>query len=749
MAAAFPTDFPALEGSAEFEHVTRTLGRQVGAGVQLTHLPHATAGRVLNALREAEQHATPYDIFHIICHGLVDPSSGVNAIVLEDEEANPAPVTPPILAALLGGHGLQAVFLNACASAGLSAGHLAPGFAQALLGSNIPALIGMQAPVRARDAVQFAEEFYAALADGRAVEQALLDVRRVTQARGGGSAASAIPVCYTRTMPLQLRRAPAAQPPWWQRAWRWLAAVAVLFVSIIGGYLSLREFFCEQPVRAGLPAALLGACAVLAPEPAPLPVAPTVVMVVPTSTPQSQLSGDVKIAVADFGAVDASGAVRIDAKGAEIAQHLYDTLKTDLDRLAPAPLLVGANLAPGAVGMIAGANLAEQVDNAARRAGEINADMLIFGNLQQAAGKTLLTTYFYLAPGQLVSAEELGDGYPLLEVESPGLIQSNAVTSGEMREKLLAAAGGVADLVLGMGYYNRQQYGEASLRLAAADAALVAATGDKRAVVQLFLGTTAAQLGDLPLAHQYYDSAYNLDPRFARALIGRGQTTFLQARDGCIEGRTDVAGIQDALADYQQALNIASSPLAAISTKANLSMGSAYLCLAMAGAGDEYWEKAQQHLSNVIGDYTPGSLPQLQYLAAQAYERRGALALAQAGRVGGDGEYDPALLERAGTDFEQAVSLSLEPGVTARSHLWLAWAAARQDRCAAAREHLQAAAAAIAARRALDSTSPGYQDFAADIRNLNELVQPMMAEKCPTAASSPSAGAWHTWQKRL
>lgn len=729
MAAAFPVGLPGPETAAEFEQVGRNLGYQAGSGVQLVHLPHATAEGVRNALREAQMVGTPYDVFHIICHGVVDPATGNRVLVLEDEESRPVAVTAAGLTALLQGQGVQAVFLNACAAAAVSAGDLAPTFAQTLLGSDITLMVGMQAPVRMEDAVYFAAAFYAALADGRSADQALLDVRSVAQVRDGDGAAAAIPVCYTRILPAFLRPPPMPPPerewqwPWWRRAWRWTAAAAVLLVSLIGGYLTLREFLCGTPL--GTIPLLQGPCAV---APPPLSPPPTVVVVAPTVTPTPWLTGDIKIAVADFAVLDGSGSAVAGAQGAEMAQHLYASLRADLAEGTPSPAIISIDVPPAAVGPITGANLPE---NAARRAETINADMLIYGTLEQEAAVAALDVYFYLAPNQLTYAEELADVYPLLAITSQGDLQSNAVTRSDLRGQLLAQARGVADLILGMGHFNRQEYGDAQQWLVAADTALAATGSAKRAVTQLFLGSTAAQQGDMTLAHQYFDTAYNLDRSLARALIGRGQTVFLQARDGCTSEETDIAGIKAAIADYEEAGRKASNPLAAITTKANLNLGTAYFCLAMAGEGDENWSRAQEHLNYVVDDYAADENPRLRYLAALAHERLGALAIGQASRAGGPGGIDAALIEEAGVHFEEAAALSLEPGNQASVHLWLAWIAAFQRRCSAAQEELRAARTAFDARRELDSQSLAYQSFRAEFNSLyNGSVQPLLAQRC-------------------
>ena len=747
VASAFPAGLENLEANDEAQRIASAL-RQTPDGVQIIELAHATLSRLQNALREAELGNTPYHVLHLIAHGYADSATGASAVILEDEHGEADVVQPATFAALLSGLGIQLVFLNACSSASMPASNLAPGFAQALLGVGIPILVGMQAPVSASDAMLFTAELYGSLADGRSVDGALLDVRRVAQQRSAdGRTAPAIPVCYTRNMPARLVDAPASKPAapapvpvqpaapstptttgkrGLRRLWGLAAATVALVVGIISGYVSMRDFFCVPPVRGGLPTILGGVCDAIAPQEEP------VVVVAPTATPQPRLTGDFKIAVAEFAPVD--GASDAGAKGSELAQQLYDQLRDDLDAMASAasvPFSIDMGLAPQEVGRIEGNSYQAQVDNAVRRAREINADLLIFGNLDVSPDKTVLDAYFYQAPTQLHTAEEMAGAYPLAHVESPGNVLDNMVTSSELRSKLLASADGMGRFLFGLGFFNRQQFNEAARWLAEAEQSIPHESRNQRAVVELFLGSTAAQLGDLPLAHQSYQTALELDPRFARALLGRGQIDFLLERiaSGCAPGATDVAVIQQALEAYQKALGLTADPQAAIPTKVNFYAGTAYLCLAFAGAGDENWELAQEHLEAVVADYEATGNDRLQYLAAQAQARLGARALSLA--LKDAGAIDEVMLAAAEDAFDQAVMLGRMPGETALNELWLALIQVFQGRCQAAQTHLQAAEEAFAQRTALDSASAAYADFAAQYRRLrDERIQPLLANKC-------------------
>jgi len=331
-----------------------------------------------------------------------------------------------------------------------------------LIGVGIPILVGMQAPVTASDAMLFTAELYGSLADGRSVDGALLDVRRVARQRSAeGRTAPAIPVCYTRNMPACLVNAPAAPSTTGKgglrRLWGLTAATVALVVGILSGYVSMRDFFCVPPVRGGLPAILGSVCGAIAPLEAP------VVVVAPTATIQPRLTGDFKIAVAEF--APAGGASDAGAKGSELAQQLYDQLRDNLDAMASAasvPFRIDVGLAPQEVGRIEGDSYQAQIDNAVRRAREINADLLIFGNLDASPDKTVLDAYFYQAPTQLHTAEEMAGAYPLAHVESTGNVLDNMVTSSELRSKLLTSADGMGRFLFGLGFFNRQHFNEAA-----------------------------------------------------------------------------------------------------------------------------------------------------------------------------------------------------------------------------------------------------------------------------------------------
>lgn len=734
VATAFPAGLEPLQGEAETQQLAQQLHEAPG-GVQITTLPHATLSALQNALREAEQHSASYHVLHLLCHGAVEPVTGASFLLLENAQGEAEIVQPSMLATLLRGHGLQLVFLNACHSAAVPASNLAPGFAQALLGIGIPIVVGMQAPTAEVDALRFAAELYAAIADGRSVDAALLDVRRVTYQRSvGGEITPALPVCYTRAMPAQLIGGAQTlrHSPWWRALWQATVATLALIVGVIAGYLTLRDFFCAPPLRASLPVAFSSVCNVLNPDQPP-------VIVLPTASPP-QLLGDFKIAIAEFAMVDQMGRATAHKKGSEQATYLHQAFVQDLenDTNALSSLVIGAQVNPQQVGAIEGDNYQAQIDHAVRRARELGADLLIFGNLTVLSDRTAADVYFYLAPTHLSGAEEMAGDYRLLDrLEVAGSLLDNAVTNSELRSHLLAHTEALAAFAFGIGYFNRQQYNEASRWLETAREELVKGGNRQQlAVIELFLGSTAAQLDDLPLAQSFYNAAIAHDPGFARALLGRGQVRFLRERaaGNCTKDKIHVAEIEHALADYQEALSLRASDLAAIPTKVDLYRGTAYLCLALARAGENYWEQSQSHLERVVTEFEMAGDTRLQYLAGQAYARIGVLHLALAQRDQPEGAFDSVRLQAAEQSFTRAASLSRIAAELAFSHLYLARINALQQQCASAQGHLSEAEQFYAAQAANDNTSSGFLRFTEEFNRLrDQVISGVFEKRCPTS----------------
>jgi hypothetical protein len=190
-----PADFPQLDVAAEWDRINRALGNLIGRGlVSLTRLQDATLASLQRPLRQR-----PYHIFHFVGHGGFDEEAQDGALVLENSEGRARLVTGQDLGVMLSGHhSLRLVVLNSCEGARASVSDPFSGIAESLVCQGIPAVVAMQFEISDLAAITFAQEFYAAIADGEPVDTAVGESRRAIFA-SGNDVEWATPVLYMRS----------------------------------------------------------------------------------------------------------------------------------------------------------------------------------------------------------------------------------------------------------------------------------------------------------------------------------------------------------------------------------------------------------------------------------------------------------------------------------------------------------------------------------------------------------------------
>ena len=171
-----PEGFPQLNVEGEWKQLESAFAPLIKRGlVVLERLERPTLGELQKALRRDQFH-----IFHFIGHGkfVIHKQDGV---LLMEEELNGRgrPVSGQYLGVLLHDHQwLRMVVLNACEGARTSPSDPYAGVAQALVQQGIPAVIAMQFPIFEESAVEFAQEFYGAIADGFPVDASISEARK-------------------------------------------------------------------------------------------------------------------------------------------------------------------------------------------------------------------------------------------------------------------------------------------------------------------------------------------------------------------------------------------------------------------------------------------------------------------------------------------------------------------------------------------------------------------------------------------
>lgn len=167
--------YPALPAvPAEAKSVAQALKAPECRGLAVDELPYATPSALLRQLG-----AEPIDVFHFVGHGDVRASGGV--LVLEGARPNEAEaVYADELADALLAAGVRLVMLSGCLT-----GASGVGIGAQLANRGVPMVVAMQFPIADTSAHLFARAFYAALAEGARVEEAVYQGRMAL--RGAGS----------------------------------------------------------------------------------------------------------------------------------------------------------------------------------------------------------------------------------------------------------------------------------------------------------------------------------------------------------------------------------------------------------------------------------------------------------------------------------------------------------------------------------------------------------------------------------
>ena len=191
---ASPTGLPALNVDRERQRLELALEGARGRGaVELVWLGGQTARYLQAALRQG-----PWHILHFIGHGGFDPDKGEGLIVLAGDDGGPELLYATNLARLVADHDpMRVVVLNACEGARGNEVDLFSSTAALLVRHGTPAVVAMQFEITDEAAIEFSRSFYAALADGDAVDTSLGEARKGMAIHLEGSLEWGTPVLYT------------------------------------------------------------------------------------------------------------------------------------------------------------------------------------------------------------------------------------------------------------------------------------------------------------------------------------------------------------------------------------------------------------------------------------------------------------------------------------------------------------------------------------------------------------------------
>ena len=205
-----PRNLPLMDADIEIEHLKRALADGIAERrVEIDFVRQAT-WRSLHA----RLLSGPWHVVHFIGHGDFDPGKGEGCVALVADDGRSDMVEASRFIELLdeADPTPRLVVLNSCASGRAAADDMFAGTAAALARGGINAVAAMQFTVTDSAAVRFAEGFYTALSEGRAVDRALLSARKAILGLPG-TLEWVTPVLYLRGGATQLFRLPSVAAP--------------------------------------------------------------------------------------------------------------------------------------------------------------------------------------------------------------------------------------------------------------------------------------------------------------------------------------------------------------------------------------------------------------------------------------------------------------------------------------------------------------------------------------------------------
>jgi len=191
--ACSPINLEPLDVAQERSRLHQSLERLIAAKmVEVDWVQENSLAAVIDALN-----ARDYHIFHFMGHGALmrDGDGQMGCLILEDAERKATPVS----AARLGQafrRSVRLALINACEGAVGDVQSPSSGVATSLLEQGVPAVVAMQFLISDTIAVQFASEFYSAVASGLPVDAAVTSARRNVWARFDNNAEWATPVLF-------------------------------------------------------------------------------------------------------------------------------------------------------------------------------------------------------------------------------------------------------------------------------------------------------------------------------------------------------------------------------------------------------------------------------------------------------------------------------------------------------------------------------------------------------------------------
>lgn len=404
----------------------------------------------------------------------------------------------------------------------------------------------------------------------------------------------------------------------------WVVALILLALLLILGFVAY------PPLKAAL-----------TPEPPPPP-----------------MTGKFNIAVARFGEMDERGRVQPSDQGALLSQWVADKLGDEFD--ANQALFGGEDVVetlllpdsfsgdPVSDGMVQGDTPEERQANAAALAKQLNAHMLIYGNLIPAEGGSgkRLALEFYISPflggeaRELAGHHALGDPAPVNLSGAGDNPLENIAASSPLETRTAALVG----LTTGLIFDLVGDHDQALDTLIQLDGALKGwKDEDGKELLYFMIARQRLFLDQLDEAEAAARQALAIDPDYVRANIVLGSVYAKRAVNQMKETQQpERENVAQAVAAYEAAVDGAADETSFVGQIARMSLALGYLLQAQSASLAGETNAAIQVIDQGLAELEPVFDPleqdgQFRYLA-QAYQYRGNAHFLKADVLGRGGD---------------------------------------------------------------------------------------------------------------
>lgn len=329
-----------------------------------------------------------------------------------------------------------------------------------------------------------------------------------------------------------------------------------------------------------------------------------------SSKQPSKMTGDFNIAVAQFGEIQADGTIKPSVHAEKISSTLFGFLDSEYQA---SELSLSVQVSHKNMPLIT-----EDIE-AGVLAEKVNADIVIYGNIFIQGDKAEFSPRFYVAEHpdtrELTGQNELA--YPII------FDISELATQDQVNVELRKRAGILFDFTKGLIYYSQKEFEKAlrAVQLAITSAEESNQTIDGQEVLYLLAARILITHNDYDEANQMLDTAFLLNPQYARAHLVRGNIYYRLS----LESDYDLKLLNDALAEYEIAYQLPNQPEGAfIPIKARTNIGNVLVVKAQQINDSMLYDQAVDNYDYVIKEYEHTQVLLIRPYAAIAYFGMGA-----------------------------------------------------------------------------------------------------------------------------